>query len=60
MCEVCNGYPGCPCCSPEPKMIECPDCGGSGYYDQDEEEICRLCNGEGKIEEEEFEPQEIN
>ncbi len=31
-CSVCNGHPNCPCCSPEPNMIECPSCGGKGKY----------------------------
>lgn len=31
-CSVCNGHPGCPCCTPEPTMIECPTCGGKGYF----------------------------
>lgn len=37
MCPVCNGEPGCPCCTPEPKMKECPECNGKGvhYYAYD-------------------------
>lgn len=40
-CTVCNGYPGCPCCSPEPRMITCPACGGTGeiYYDDNGDRI---------------------
>ncbi len=40
-CPVCNGYPGCPCCAPEPQMITCPACTGSGkiYYNGDGEQI---------------------
>lgn len=32
-CSVCAGYSSynCPCCSEEVKMVECPDCQGSGY-----------------------------
>ena len=29
-CPVCNGYPGCPSCTPEPRMITCPACNGTG------------------------------
>lgn len=36
---ICNGLPGCPCCSPElePEMRECPECEGDGffYFDSD-------------------------
>lgn len=37
MCEICNGLPGCPVCSPEP--AECPICEGEGkiFYSLDEE-----------------------
>lgn len=40
-CVVCNGYPGCPCCSPEPKMVTCPACSGTGkiYYNADGDRI---------------------
>lgn len=40
-CPVCNGYPGCPCCSPEPQMVTCPACKGTGeiYYNSDGERI---------------------
>ena len=36
-CAVCYGYPGCPCCSPEPQTVTCPACKGTGeiYYDSD-------------------------
>ena len=36
-CAVCHGIPGCPCCTPEPDMIQCPECNGVGvvYYDED-------------------------
>lgn len=51
MCEICHGYPGCPVCSPEPRMIECPSCQGHGYiwhrYDIEE-------NEETEVTEEEF------
>lgn len=40
-CPVCNGYPGCPCCSPEPLMITCPVCNGTGkiYYNENGDRI---------------------
>lgn len=31
-CSVCNGHPNCPCCSPEPIIIERPSCGGNGKF----------------------------
>lgn len=33
-CDVCMGIHSdkCPCCSPQMVMIECPDCGGSGFH----------------------------
>lgn len=31
MCDICNGHPGCPVCSPEPRMIECAACQGQGF-----------------------------
>lgn len=41
MCEVCHGHPNCPVCGPEPRMMQCPDCGGAGYtyYDEDGDKI---------------------
>ena len=40
-CPVCNGYPGCPCCSPEPQTVTCAACKGTGeiYYNIDGERI---------------------
>jgi DnaJ-class molecular chaperone with C-terminal Zn finger domain len=35
MCSVCNGYFGCPCCSPEPSMSTCPECNGEGFTHYD-------------------------
>lgn len=57
-CTVCWGYPGCPVCSPEPVMIECPECNGSGYniYYEGMGEVveeCECCKGEGMIEDNE-------
>ncbi len=54
-CAVCCGHPGCPVCSPEPRMIDCPECGGNGcftYYEEGEEMMqeCECCQGEGMIE----------
>lgn len=42
-CSVCNGYPGCPCCTPEPKMVTCPACSGYGqiYYNNDGDNISK-------------------
>lgn len=42
-CPVCNGLPGCPCCSPEPNMTTCPACGGAGeiYYNEDGDQITK-------------------
>lgn len=41
MCDICHGRPGCPVCSPEPRMIECAACQGKGYiwyrYDLEED-----------------------
>lgn len=31
MCDICHGHPGCPVCSPEPRMRECTACQGQGY-----------------------------
>lgn len=31
MCDICNGHPGCPVCTPEPRMIDCAACQGHGY-----------------------------
>lgn len=40
-CPVCNGLPGCPCCSPELSLTTCPACGGTGeiYYDDNGDRI---------------------
>lgn len=40
-CSACNGYPGCPCCTPEPRMITCPACNGTGeiYYNENGDRI---------------------
>lgn len=36
-CSVCNGYPGCPCCS-EDSTVNCSNCQGDGkihiYYNE--------------------------
>jgi hypothetical protein len=42
-CAVCYGYPGCPCCSPEPQTVTCPACKGTGeiYYNSDGERITK-------------------
>lgn len=34
-CPVCAGHDtyNCPCCSEEVRMIDCPDCNGTGYGD---------------------------
>lgn len=42
MCNICNGYPGCPCCSTSNTLLmTCPDCDGKAitYYDGDGNEI---------------------
>ena len=48
MCDVCNGYSGCPVCSKEPYYVECPICYGEGYlfYTETGEEKTRkdFCN----------------
>ena len=31
-------------------LEKCPACGGSGYYDNEENPACEACNGEGKVE----------
>lgn len=32
-----------------PKLVECPDCGGLGHYnDNDSKNQCRTCNGDGR------------
>lgn len=33
-CSECRGYSvsHCPICSPETRMVECPDCGGKGKF----------------------------
>lgn len=56
-CSVCNGYPGCPCCTPEPRTITCPACGGTGevYYNDNgdritEEEYSRLTTDQRECE----------
>lgn len=33
----------------EPEEQECPNCGGSGYLDDEQEEICDCCDGMGYI-----------
>lgn len=33
---------------PDPKMIECPDCGGTGII-FDSDEFCRTCERTGEI-----------
>lgn len=46
-CDVCNGMPGCPCCSEE-KYEVCPDCDGTGL---DEDGFnCPTCDGHGSVE----------
>jgi len=30
MCDICNGYPGCPVCSPIEHSETCPICDGNG------------------------------
>jgi hypothetical protein len=32
MCEICNGYFGCPVCSEEPEQEECPNCDNGRIY----------------------------
>ena len=65
MCDVCNGYSGCPVCSKEPYYVKCLDCNGEGYLFYTEEgdditrddsyssggimERCERCDGEGEI-----------
>lgn len=42
MCSVCEGRPGCPCCSTsETILMTCPDCYGKSitYFDENGEEI---------------------
>ena len=41
--DSCYGYPGCPCCSPEPQTVTCPACKGTGeiYYNSDGERITK-------------------
>lgn len=54
MCEVCNGFPGCPCCS-EQNYELCSMCDGDGMLtDIDDEgreytEKCPVCDGTGYI-----------
>lgn len=77
-CSVCNGFPGCPCCS-EDNTIDCPNCRGEGkvdiYFDEygegvsfeiweadkenhiHETEVCFICDGDGYIEKEDYEPE---
>lgn len=40
-CPVWNGYPGCPSCTPEPRMITSPACNGTGeiYYNENGDRI---------------------
>lgn len=48
-CSVCNGLPGCPVCSDEPSW--CYECEGTGM---DEDGFaCKYCNGEGIVEDNE-------
>lgn len=46
MCSVCNGYPGCPVCSPTPRYMTCSECNGTGYiwdmYDINENECINV------------------
>lgn len=43
----------------DPEMVECPECGGSGIIDDEEEAYeCEHCNGTGEVEEEEQETDE--
>ena len=39
MCDVCNGYSGCPVCSKEPYYVECLDCNGDISITQKRETI---------------------
>ena len=43
MCDVCNGYSGCPVCSKEPYYVKCLDCDGEGYlyYTEEGDDITR-------------------
>ncbi len=55
MCSVCNGYLGCPVCSETDSTYktDCPECNGTGkitWGENDEEwELCELCDGTGRI-----------
>lgn len=33
-CSVCAGHSSynCPCCGEDVRMVDCPDCDGTGYY----------------------------
>lgn len=55
-CSVCNGLPGCPCCS-EDRFLPCEDCHGEGnlYRNEEGEQITleaynALPKGEGDYE----------
>lgn len=58
MCDICNGHPNCPVCGEETEMIECPQCDGKGnlFDDDGDEYTCFICNGDGEIESERYEP----
>ena len=44
MCSVCNGFPGCPCCSDELPTEECSECYREGtiYYNMETEKQIKL------------------
>lgn len=48
-CDVCMGHGNCPVCTPEPKMIKCQYCFGTGTFHENKNE-----GGEEYITEEEW------
>ena len=43
----------CPICGTDKVLVICPDCGGSGFYDYEDDEgdrvLCDTCRGDGDL-----------